>query len=201
MDNFKILLQSAISRKSSQSTYCQKITVLFAVSAVLHSFEWGGSPIYIGIFSSIFVSCVQTDNKIAESIRIWTVGRLSSDYIYFIRLFRYFQFAKYKSIFFKNRERWIESFEYRNAIIFSINRQIETENAIIFFSFFITWLGKSICKIAFYIQSTFDRTIQFIDQLRFLYYSIKNLFRSSVIDQFYNLRYFLFQSALSCKLN
>lgn len=91
MDNFKILLQSAISRKSSQSTYCQKITVLFAVSAVLHSFEWGGSPIYIGIFSSIFVSCVQTDNKIAESIRIWTVGRLSSDYIYFIRLFRYFR--------------------------------------------------------------------------------------------------------------
>lgn len=153
MDNFKILLQSAISRKSSQSTYCQKITVLFAVSAVLHSFEWGGSPIYIGIFSSIFVSCVQTDNKIAESIRIWTVGRLSSDYIYFIRLFRYFQFAKYKSIFFKNRERWIESFEYRNAIIFSINRQIEIENAIFFFLFLSLGLENPSVKL----RSTFNR--------------------------------------------
>lgn len=147
------MLQSAISRKSSQSTYCQKITVLFAVSAVLHSFEWGGSPIYIGIFSSIFVSCVQTDNKIAESIRIWTVGRLSSDYIYFIRLFRYFQFAKYKSIFFKNRERWIESFEYRNAIIFSINRQIETENAIFFFLFLSLGLENPSVKL----RSTFNR--------------------------------------------
>lgn len=66
--------------------------------------------------------------------------------------------------------------ELRKLFCRLIGEKIETENAIIFFSpflfaVFITWFGKSIRKIAFYIRSTFDRTIEF-DQIRNLFRSI-----------------------------
>lgn len=156
------MLQSAISRKSSQSIYCQKITVLFAVSAVLHSFEMGrfAHRIHRNFFVD-FVSCVQTDNKMAESIRIWTVGRLSPDYIYFVRLFRYFCEIQIGRFSLK-----IENDEYRaTKIILPFNRRKNRNRKCnyFFFPFFIRGFSSFGSEnLSVKLRSTFDRLSIFL---------------------------------------